>query len=49
VQETTGEGIVFVPTGRYRLTTNVEVGGGLRVIGVGPKRPVLVLGENTPG
>src|SRR5439155_17818349 len=49
VQETTGEGIVFVPSGRYRLTATVYVWGGIRVIGFGPTRPVLVLGENTPG
>ena len=49
VQETTGEGIVFVPSGRYRLTTTVYVWGGIRVIGFGPRRPVLMLGENTPG
>src|SRR5436309_8692753 len=49
VQETTGEGIVFVPSGRYRLTTTVYVWGGIRVIGYGPTRPVLVLGESTPG
>src|SRR6267142_6061455 len=49
VQETTGEGIVFVPSGRYPLTTTVYVWGGIRVIGFGPTRPVLVLGENTPG
>src|SRR5712691_11823868 len=49
VQETTGEGIVFVPSGRYRLTTTVYLWGGIRVIGFGPTRPVLMLGENTPG
>src|SRR5438270_12406598 len=49
VQETTGEGIVFVPSGRYRLTATVYVWGGIRWIGFGPTRPVLVLGENTPG
>src|SRR5258708_4648547 len=49
VQETTGEGIVFVPSGRYRLTATVYVWGGIRVIGFGPTRPVLMLGENTPG
>src|SRR5258705_7174937 len=49
VQETTGEGIVFVPSGRYRLTATVYVWGGIRVIGFGPTRPVLVLGESTPG
>src|SRR5260370_5467969 len=49
VQETTGEGIVFVPSGRYRLTATVYVWGGIRVIGFGPRRPVLMLGDNTPG
>src|SRR5712692_9110549 len=49
VQETSGEGIVFVPSGRYRLTTTVYVWGGIRVIGFGPTRPVLVLRVNTPG
>ena len=49
VQETTGEGIVFLPSGRYRLTATVYVWGGIRVIGFGPRRPVLMLGENTPG
>src|SRR6266436_6229903 len=48
VQETTGQGIVFVPSGRYRLTTTVDVWGGIRLSGFGPPRPVLVLSENTP-
>ena len=49
VQETGGEGIVFVPSGRYRLTTTVYVWGGVRIIGYGEKRPVLVVTANTPG
>jgi hypothetical protein len=49
VQETTGEGIVFVPSGRYRLTNTVYVWGGIRLIGYGATRPVFVLGANTPG
>src|SRR6266702_4524828 len=48
-QATGGEGIVFVPSGRYRLTTTVYVWGGIRIIGYGEKRPVLVLTANTPG
>jgi hypothetical protein len=48
-QETGGEGIVFVPSGRYRVTTTVYVWGGIRIIGYGEKRPVLVLAANTPG
>ncbi len=49
VQETTGEGILFVPEGRYRITHTVYVWPGIRVIGYGQTRPVMVLGDNTPG
>jgi sugar lactone lactonase YvrE len=49
VQATTGEGIVFVPEGRYRLTKTVYVPPAIRLIGYGKTRPVFVLGENTPG
>jgi hypothetical protein len=49
VQETTRRGIVFIPSGRYRLTSALLVWSGIRLIGYGPTRPVFVLGENTPG
>ena len=49
VQETTRQGIVFVPEGRYRLTRTIYIWPGIRVIGYGAVRPVLVLGKNTPG
>ena len=49
VQETTGEGIVFVPEGRYRVTRTIYVWPGIRVIGYGEKRPVFVLADATPG
>jgi hypothetical protein len=49
VQEATGEGIVFVPEGRYRLSTTLYVWPGIRVIGYGARRPALVLGDRTPG
>ncbi|SPE30360.1 SMP-30/Gluconolaconase/LRE domain protein [Candidatus Sulfopaludibacter sp. SbA3] len=42
-------GIVFVPEGRYRLSKTIYIWPGIRVIGYGATRPVLVLGENTPG
>ncbi|MDE1917971.1 MAG: SMP-30/gluconolactonase/LRE family protein [Sphingomonadales bacterium] len=45
----TGEGIVFLPSGRYRLTRSILVPQGVRLFGVGATRPVLVLGDNTPG
>jgi sugar lactone lactonase YvrE len=44
-----GEGIVFIPSGRYRLTRTIYIWAGVRVYGYGPRRPVFVLGDNTPG
>ncbi len=43
------EGIVFVPTGRYRLTRTVYLWPGVRLIGHGAARPVFVLADGTPG
>lgn len=42
-------GIVFVPSGRYRITQTLIVWRGVRVIGYGVTRPVLVLPDATPG
>jgi hypothetical protein len=42
-------GIVFIPEGRYRLTSTVYVPVGTRVFGFGANRPVFILGPNTPG
>jgi len=49
VHEATGEGIVFVPEGRYRIASTLYVWPGIRVIGYGARRPALVLGAGTPG
>jgi Pectate lyase superfamily protein len=49
VQETTGQGILFIPEGRYRLSKTVYIWPGIRLIGYGEKRPVFFLGNNTPG
>jgi sugar lactone lactonase YvrE len=49
VQETTRIGVVFIPEGRYRLGKTVFVWQGIRLIGYGAKRPVFVLGKDTPG
>jgi len=49
VQQRGGEGILFIPEGRYRLTQTVYVWPGVRVIGYGKTRPVMVLAANTPG
>jgi len=43
------EGIVFVPSGRYRLTRTVYVWPGVRLFGYGATRPVFLLADNTPG
>src|SRR4029079_8838746 len=43
------EGIVFIPQGRYRLSRTIYVWPAVRVIGWGARRPVFVLGDNTPG
>src|SRR5215831_3804205 len=43
------EGILFVPSGRYRLTHTIYVWPGVRIFGFGATRPVFVLGANTPG
>ena len=48
-QETTGEGILFIPEGRYRVTRTIYVWPGVRLIGYGEKRPVFVLAAKTPG
>ncbi len=42
-------GIVFLPSGRYRITKSLLIRLGVRVFGVGATRPVLVLGKHTPG
>jgi len=49
VQEKSKQGIVFLPAGRYRITRTIFVWLGIRIIGYGATRPVLVLGDNTPG
>lgn len=49
VADTTHQGIVFIPSGRYRLTNTLYVWPGVRLIGYGAQRPVLTLGANTPG
>lgn len=45
----THEGIVFVPSGRYRLARTVYIWPGVRVFGYGATRPVFLLADNTPG
>jgi sugar lactone lactonase YvrE len=49
VQEAHFQGILFVPSGRYRISKTVYIWPGIRVIGYGETRPVFVLREHTPG
>ncbi len=49
VQKKTNQGILFVPSGRYRVTKTIYIWPGIRLIGFGATRPALVLGANTPG
>jgi hypothetical protein len=49
VADTTRQGIVFLPSGRYRITHTLYVWPGVRVIGYGQQRPVLYLAPNTMG
>lgn len=44
-----GGGIVFLPSGRYRISRTIYIWRAVRVVGYGETRPVLYLGPNTPG
>lgn len=48
-RDKTGHGLVFLPSGRYRVSRTLLVPPGVRIFGVGATRPVFVLGANTPG
>ena len=43
------EGIVFVPSGLYRITRTLYVWPGVRIFGYGATRPIFALPDNTPG
>jgi hypothetical protein len=49
VQATTGQGIVLLAPGRYRLSDTLYIWPGIRLIGYGAERPVLVLPVNAAG
>jgi hypothetical protein len=49
VQETTGQGIVLLAPGRYHISDTIYIWPGIRVIGYGAERPVIVLPAGTPG
>src|SRR6266446_473765 len=43
VQETTRQGVVLLAPGKYRIRDTLYIWPGIRMIGYGPERPVLVL------
>src|SRR5581483_9365449 len=47
--EHTFGGLVFLPSGRYRISRTILIWPGVRLFGTGPTRPILALGNNTPG
>src|SRR5580698_8961296 len=49
IQEKTNQGILFIPSGHYRLTKTVYIWPGIRLIGFGAERPTFLLASNTPG
>ena len=49
VEETTHQGVVFVAEGRYRISHTLYLWPGVRLIGYGSRRPVLLLADHTPG
>jgi hypothetical protein len=44
-----GGGLVFLPSGRYRISKTLFLWPGVRVFGVGATRPLILLGDKTPG
>ena len=42
-------GIVFLLSGRYRVSRSIIIPPAVRIFGVGKTRPVVVLGDNSPG
>jgi hypothetical protein len=47
--DATRHGVVFLPSGTYRITRTLIVPRGVRIYGVGPTRPVIRLAASTPG
>ena len=42
-------GIIFISEGIYSITKTIYVPKAIRLIGCGAKRPLILLGKNTPG
>ncbi|MDB5456313.1 MAG: SMP-30/Gluconolaconase/LRE domain protein [Caulobacter sp.] len=44
-----GGGLVFLPSGQYRISKTLFLWPGVRLFGVGATRPLILLGDKTPG
>lgn len=42
-------GIVYIPSGTYKITDTILIPRSVRLIGYGPTRPILLLAHTTPG
>ncbi|HTF30681.1 MAG TPA: glycosyl hydrolase family 28-related protein, partial [Flavitalea sp.] len=42
-------GIVFIPEGKYLISTTIYIPQAIRLIGYGKKRPLIILKKNSPG
>lgn len=42
-------GVIFIPEGTYRISRTIYIPKAIRLIGYGENRPLIVLGENSPG
>lgn len=42
-------GILFIPEGIYKISRTIYIPASIRLIGYGKKRPLIVLGKNSPG
>jgi hypothetical protein len=49
VQASTRQGIVLLAPGQYRISGTIYIWPGIRLIGCGAERPVIILPANTPG
>ncbi|MDR1500315.1 MAG: gluconolaconase [Tannerellaceae bacterium] len=49
VKEKYGFGIVFIPSGTYTISRTIYVPQAVRIIGYGPKRPLITLKKRSPG
>ena len=49
IGQAAGAGLLYVPSGTYRLEKTVFIPRGIRVIGYGATKPVFILPARTPG